>query len=445
MIYILFISLVLITINAYVICKQNILSPWVILCSVFSVSTFFAMLNVRKWNYDLKVETVLVIIVALLFFGAGEIIISIMFEKLKIFNDYKHNKNYNTNANKIINISFLKIALLSLIMMFMLIYYFYKTYQLSISAGNTNGISSMLKYARLAQLNSENIGRLGGYISFFVEAVALLFGYIFLSNIILFKFRIKFLYYLLPVILYIPFIVLSTGRTEFINYIAAFIVIGCIFYQIKNGWDPRNSIRILMIASFSLVLFYIIFIAAGYLTGKSQVYKAFDLISFYTGVSIPCFNQYLINPKPDTRIIGEHTLYSVFSLLNSIGFDDMPDSLRHLEFLRFGGIKGNVYTALRRYIQDYSIYGMLLLQLFFGMFFSFFINLIKKRNKQGFIIIIYSFIFYSLVMMSIDDLFLSSIISLGTFYELIMLAVLYYYFIIHQKLNKEILNYEVSN
>lgn len=449
MTYILLSALVVLTGVAYITGKRNILSPWVIVCAVFSVSALFALINERLWDFTLSPQTVIVILAGVISFGAGETLVTYYFEKKQnkaitstngdqvTQEEMTDSRMYESSAtrpaavaNSEISVPFYKLFAVCILMMAMLAYYFYKTYQLSIIGGNTGGIRSMLSFARLAMLSSNSMGRVYGYISIVTEAIAFIFGYIFLYNVIFFKFNIARLKFLVPVFLYFPFILLSTGRADFIYYIAGFVIIGSVFYQKKTNWNPGNTIKFILVGAASLTSFYIIFLLAGLLTGKSQQYELFQLISFYTGVSIPCLNNYLLHPPAVTSYIGDHSLYAVYSFLRSIGFDSVPElPQRHLEFVYFNEMAGNVYTAFRRLIQDYSFTGMLIIEFLIGMFYSVFFNNIRSGARKGLYIIIYGFIFYPIVMISIDDLFLASLISLNTVYSMICLGILYVIFI----------------
>lgn len=227
-------------------------------------------------------------------------------------------------------------------------------------------------------------------------------------------------------------ILLTTGRTEFIYLIVVFIIIGSVCYQKKTNWNPRNTVKILMIGITGLLSFFLIFTLAGFLTGKSQLMSAYDMISFYTGLSIPSLDFFLLNPPMDTPYIGYTTLFPVYGTLRRLGFD-LPQVSVPYEFVTFNQTRGNVYTALRRYIQDYSIFGMLLIMLLLGALFAFFFNLVKKEKVPGVLLIAYATFCFPIFEMSIEDRFFTKIVSTTTVYQIIYIILFYYFFVIRSQ------------
>lgn len=428
MIWILLISLLLMAGIAYFINNQNILSPWVILCSVFSISTIFALINEKNWDFNLSPDSVLLILSALLCFGIAETLINYMFQEKKLL---KSPVGSQYTPEKEIAISNFKIALLCVFMGVMLVNYFYDTYQLSLLGGNPGGLHLMLKYARDAQLSTGRLGRAAVLSAYFTKAVSAVFAYIFLYNTVFFGFKIKKIKYLLPLLMHFPFIVLSTGRTEFIYQITTFIVIWSICYQMKKGQNNKNTVKIIFGGIAALGIFFALFIVSGYLTGKSQLMSIYKLISFYTGSSIPAFDIYNTTPHMESALIGEHTLLPIYSVLRTLGFH-LPVFHTPYEFVQIGGFSTNIYTAIRRYMQDYSITGMYIIVFLLGAFYSTFFNIVKNSQKAGLLLIIYAVYCFPLFEFSIEERFLTSIVSMGTIYQLFFIIVLYY-ILIHPK------------
>ena len=75
MIYLLLILLICLDIFVYILFDRNILSPSVIGITMFVVSTFLAVLYKNKWDYAFHISTVLIIITALMFLSAGELLV----------------------------------------------------------------------------------------------------------------------------------------------------------------------------------------------------------------------------------------------------------------------------------------------------------------------------------------------------------------------------------
>ena len=108
------------------------------------------------------------------------------------------------------------------------------------------------------------------------------------------------------------------------------------------------------------------------------------MVSVYTGMSIPSLDYWLNKAKDLSTVFGEETLYGVTSVLRKLNLVHLKETVRHLEFVDFGDASGNVYTCLRRYINDYGYAGMLFMQGAVGAFYSLFYNNIKKRMDLEF-------------------------------------------------------------
>ena len=210
---------------------------------------------------------------------------------------------------------------------------------------------------------------------------------------------------------YLPYTVFSGGRTQFIRIITFLIVVGGIFYLQKNEWRLSSVLNVIKAGFWGIIAFLCIFVAVGSLKNSTIVESAFSTVSFYTGMSIPSLDDYFLHPRPDAELFGSHTLTDVYSFLNKFGYS-YPDSYPHYDFVNFNGTSGNVYTIIRRYHEDFGLWGLYGLMFFLGIFYGIFFLLASKRS--GFSVILYGYFAYTLVMVSIDEQFLLSYFNAGT-------------------------------
>ncbi len=88
-----------------------------------------------------------------------------------------------------------------------------QTYEISLLAGNTNGLASMLEYARkMYIIPGYTIGKASIHISLLGKAFSAVFLYFFINNLHAGKNRRDVLN-LFPVVLYLCMAALGTGRT----------------------------------------------------------------------------------------------------------------------------------------------------------------------------------------------------------------------------------------
>ena len=436
MIYVLFFALIIMACIAYVIGNRNILSPWVIACCMFLVSTVFAMLNINKWQFTLDPITVMVILGALVSLGAGETLVSWLFQRRELKPHVVHARAGAVKSplqpqRRPIVVPALAIVALLAVMCVLLLYYYRETYAFSLAGGNPGGTKLMLKYAREAQLSrAVTPGRLYGHVGILSKAICYVFLYIFIYNLISFGFRLRWLMYLLPSLMYLPFAILSTGRTEFIYLTVGVMTIGCFLYLQREKWSFRCTLRILLLAVEALAIFFLVFILSGLLTGKTSLDTAFNSISLYTGMSIPSLDYWIFHPQPDTPYIGNHTLFPIYSTLRTLGFD-LPRLYAPYEFVNFNGESGNVYTAIRRYMEDFTVVGMAFMFAFLGAFYSYLLNILRRRSEPGFLLIVYAVFSYPIFELSIEERFFMNVFATASVYLLAYLSILYYIFVYH--------------
>ena len=90
MIYLLFIGMLILFFVSFFLFQKNILNPSVILCSVFLVSLFFTILNIKNWEIKLHSNTVLLILETVIAFILGNGMIYLLPRKYKTFSEFKN-------------------------------------------------------------------------------------------------------------------------------------------------------------------------------------------------------------------------------------------------------------------------------------------------------------------------------------------------------------------
>jgi oligosaccharide repeat unit polymerase len=419
-IYILMIFLILQLLLALTYSRGDILSPWVVTCGMFILSTGVVLLNVWKWGTSYHLYSIIIIVSALLFFGLGEffskgIIILrgknslILKEKLKLYPIKIHN-------NSVIFISFIMFALL--------IFDFVATYKLSLQGGNPGGFDLMLKYARYSQ---GTLGLSKGIIITRLiplnQAFGYFFTYVYLYNRILFGIRMNKLI-LLPVIIYAGTAVLSTGRTSFMRILIFAVITAAILFKSKNGWSNKNTSKIVKRATIGLIAFFFIFTFAGRLTGKGLYNTPLEVISYYTGSSILLLDRYLVREAVENEYFGSHTLYGLYNILRGIGFN-IPMFKPPLEMEYIPHFYSNLYTSLRRYIQDFNVGGMLFIQFCLGAIYGGAYTRIRMENKMGLSLFIYATLFYPVIESAIEERFLIDVMTFTNLFGVLLMVIVY--------------------
>ncbi|ETA81773.1 hypothetical protein T472_0204605 [Youngiibacter fragilis 232.1] len=434
MIYILFVSLLVMLIISFFINKFDLLSPWLISISVFIISLLFVILNKDNWDISLSPYTVLIIIIAVLSIGIGETFARFVFRDTSPTLIPKAQ-----NRMKIPRLINFFVYMFSVVV---LIWYYLRMREIAGIVGYSSGQQLLIQYARLGILQyGISVGPVLAVATFLLRALSYVYTFIFLYNFYMFnKSRIKSeVYYLLPSIMYLVQYSLSGSRGAIIEYFTyVIILIGIFLIKTKKSNIETNK-RIAKYAVLGLLVFFIVFIFLGNLKGwKGADVKS--LLSIYTGGSILAFDNYLNLPKVPNEYFAEETLVGVNNLLSRIGIYEREFS-RVLEFTVIDGkITTNIYTSIRRYIQDFGVFGMIIVQIIIGFFFGALYSKIKKSKRFNYVVIFYSILFMSVIYQSIDEQFLTTFLSTTQIFT-VLFTYTFYRMLIRPKLRKEYLQY----
>jgi len=432
MIFLLAVLMAAVTVLAYFLDRKNIIAPGVVVSGMFFISTVVAMLNLRAWQYDFRFLTVAVVVGGVLAFEAGEVCTDRfwMTRGRAVALARRRTGGREEKAPPEILTPAPVLAAVCLVMALLLVYYGAEIYRLSVSFGNPEGLRGMIKYARDAIVARRDISWLGNICAIFCQCTAYVLVFILIRNSVWYGVKKRYLLQALPAVLYVPFLLLSGARTGYIYLFAYAIVVWIFTYQGKHRWNSKNTRLFLLVGVGAILTFFLIFRFSGFLKDSGVGTTAWKSLSKYTGFSIAGLNSLLIKPWPKSIYFGEHTLNNVYSVLNKLGITHVKIASPFLPFTRLpGGVSSNVYTALARYIHDYTAGGMLGIMFVMGALYTAANNYLYYSGRRGFAMILYGTFFYPLVLISIDDVFLYGIISTTTVYQLVFYALLYWLFL----------------
>ncbi|WP_354021855.1 O-antigen polymerase [Exiguobacterium sp. PvP096] len=415
----------MLTLISYFLSGKDIISPWFISNSVYLISSFAVMLNYTNWNIDISQKTVIIIFLASISLGAGELLIRMLFNPKKKKN---REKIFDNNADKIhLSNLFLTFSIVYMTMVF--IWTFIEIYKLSILGGNNEGVMMMLKYAR-SQTSEYGFNTFLSISLAFSNSIAYFYIFYIIYNKVFYsndKLN-KFLY--LPIILFCLQMILTTGRQIFIQILTMTLITFFILYKKKYGWNSKNT-KLLAYSLISVAVFMLAFFLLGFLTDKS--FLGFSrTLSLYVGGSIVGLDIFLKAPVfYSNEWIGSNTLFGIYASLNQLGFN-FPKLRAPLENFYIGYDSVNVYTPLRRYIQDFSIAGMIFIQFFIGMMYTTILMIIKNTSKISSLIIIFAMFYYPISEGAIEERLFMLVLSLNGIVKALGVFMLYY-FIIEKK------------
>lgn len=236
----------------------------------------------------------------------------------------------------------------------------------------------------------------------------------------------KNLKFLVPIIFYLPFIILSGGRMGLLNLTIYILLTGAIIYERSQSFHPKAKQKIIIVSLAAGVSFLCLFLLFGFFTGKVSLHgrSPFSIIAHYGGLSAPALSVYLNSTPLESPYIGLTTLWDIYSKLRVLGLS-LPQNITFLKFVQFHGINTNVYTAMRRYIEDYGYIGMYLIMYFLGIIYTAFYRFVEYRSHSLFPIAIYAFIALPLVFSINDEIFLAHILRTSNLYQICLMYIFF--------------------
>jgi len=424
MLFLLLMMLLIMLFTAYIITNRDILSPWVISIYMFIVTVIIAILNYKDWNENITELTILIVMIGLICFGVGEIIGKSLFGRVR---SIPLTNRSPLTENVRINIKNRSLIFTVFIICIVIYFNINHTLDLANRVGYARGMQNLLYYVRIAQFDANIDSSRNGILNLgltYSTIISYFFIFVFLYNLIITNKSQKKYLLLSPALLNIINIILSTGRTQFINLITFILILLFLMLKQKYNWSVKLNNRIMLYGLLGIFGFLLVFRMSGYLTGKSNLYSIWDNISIYVGSPIIALSKYLDNP-PERFLFGSETLYSVYHILRKTGLD-IPQYNLNLEFISWNNVKNvNIYTALRRYVHDFGILGMSLIMIIIGFFYGNFYSYIKKKRTIDLYTIIYAMIFFPITQIALEERFFTNVISIQGIYNVIFMIVVW--------------------
>ena len=100
-----------------------------------------------------------------------------------------------------------------------------------------------------------------------------------------------------------------------------------------------------------------------------------------------------------------------------------------MPFVYIGDTITNIFTAFGRYIHDYGILGMSLIVFLIGFWYEKLFNKLISSQINGRNLVLYAFISYPLVEMSIEERVMSNLLTARTIYIVIYLYIIFRYIV----------------
>ena len=399
---------------SYNISGRDLLSPPCIICEGFIISVAFALTNWDEWGLSsYSVESVAILSVGIVSYLIGCYVCYIGNKRLiRIGNN---NKKLRAKVVKPIDLSAIKIIICFILGIFT-VYLQYTEIRKTVSG--TSVAEVFLKYNSLLTNNLLSVEETGSFIvrqSIKLSyVVGLILVAVLINNILVEGFKRKEVVLLLSIIPFLVLNVVGSTRIGLLKYVAFVLSMFNICYHRRKGWKHSLRLKYVIYTMIFLIVTLIIFSRLRLILGRGSRFSPLYYISVYAGGSIKAFDIYITTGKSANTVVGQETFSAFLSFLHRFGL--VSDPYKRLDFLNFNGnYIGNVYTAFRRYFNDFGIYGVIVLSFIAGLLFT----QIFLRCRHGstdslldFKAVFFSFFAWGIYMISIDECMFSTVFSM---------------------------------
>lgn len=419
MLYIFILFLVILLSIIYKIFNKEILSPSFLVCLIFIFSTAVLIIYQEEWGLELSIKAVFIFLIGILAIISGEMTA----RKIKIGRKKTLFRNEEVLCPIKVNKFLLYFCMAFVIITSVLFYR--ETMELATNSGiTTHYILLTVNLTKL--IEGSEVSYLVKQMTTISKSISCIIVYIYVYNLIFFKYIEKNVAFYIIVIAYLLMTLLTGGRTNLIHHILYILFVALILRAKKNRWKSNSNykfvIRLLLVVVAIVLLFYY----AGNLTGKSNHIKILDYFAEYFSSGVYAFNYFIEHSlySSDSNFYGIHTFSGIYSILRTLGFN-IPESVVSLEYVTCGNYMTNIYTPFRRYYQDFGIIGIRIIFYITAFMYTKILMSNKKINSSGLCCIFTAVFYYPLFFITVEERIFMEVLSASTVYQIIYILILY--------------------
>lgn len=399
--------------------KNDYMAPGLILSIVYAVAIIFSIYNWKAWQLDsYSFLAAQIIGVSVFEFAVVGIIIDRYWRRRNVTIDDKETMIEIKTP--------LWFCLLNLSLCIIALFLTIRS-----NPSNLGNLLNSFGYSGVSQVGTEGVsnGLFLSVLNKYVDIQIYFFTAVLANNIIVRKFKLTDLICIISILSVIIKSMLNGTRMSMLHVLACFIFALYYFKHKQNikqkSFDRKYVMYILISMTALLYIFYQIRDYRGTKNNMDILYY----ISLYTSSPIKSLDLFA-NAPVESSIFGKETFRTINYNLSLFGNSDLQYE-RHLEFRWVGNIPlGNVYGASRRYYADFGMIGLILLVLIFAVLINwlYFKHKYTGGRRINFAIIVLSYLYFTVPMFAIDDVFYTEL-SIGYVFNLLILYALYVLFI----------------
>lgn len=429
LLFIVFISSIL----SYSFFNKDLFSPTVMICISFMISIVLLFFNVERWSINLGIETIgCILVVIITSFVVEGYVKKLALRKINLVN--KSEKKF-LKINGYMYIVLLGFSILEIAL------FWNEVVRISELARNMGYNGDILFNYRQITAHSTNLSAAEMMSPIIVQGSKIVMAfsyisiYIFINNVFVNRGRIKDnIRYIIPFILYFVLTIMNASRITLISFFVSCIVMFYILLNKRDRWKVNYSVKFIKIGIISFIIVIVGFVSLSYTVGRHTNNTFFETVSVYLGAPILLFDLYLKSPKISNMYFGQETFVNLYKSLHKLNIIDSYPSFQ-TEFRYINGYNlGNVYTGMRRPIQDFGYIGLILvIAIFVGIYSYIYYKKIrgsKARPGKEIDVFIYSYFYYSLTLFAIDFI-PYSFFTFGNIITIIIMVIFYKYLVVY--------------
>lgn len=218
---------------------------------------------------------------------------------------------------------------------------------------------------------------------------------------------------------------LMGGRLQIFRFLIMGIFMYYILLRHKNNWSVFEIKKIVRIGIIVFILSVPLFYMLKFFLGRASNESLLPYILRYLGGSTGGFALFVNNGLQHSLKFGQETFMGIYDALGRIyGFNGLV-SLPWVT-APSGDIVGNIYGADRRFLADFGVIGIFVLNFIMGAFYGGFYGIIRKKLRHGVLpvisLTIYAYLLYATFFQFIEGYFYFSIISINTLVQIVLIV-----------------------
>lgn len=410
----LLVGLVGIVFGSYKISKGAFASPEIGFALCFIPQVAYAFLFVKYWDISLVPQTVLTVLGGCLLFAIVSLVVGFLIDKF--FTKKSIGISYEASQKNDIKIECSKLHLIAFAVFHVATLVWTVFFLLQVYGSNDLGAA--IAYFNDVNKFTDQTIELPFVLGKF-RILCLASGYVWsylLAHSVVYKYKAEKILLAGNMGLCLISSVITGSRTDVFLLVVAFVVCLGVFYGKKNNWRVKITVKAAVISVGAMLAFVLSFQAIGNLLGRGSEIGIIEYIGIYLSAELKNLDIFIREGNFGAPVNRWQTLIEV---VNVIGDRlNMPELIHKLD-IPFRSVNGhdlgNVATIFYAFLYDFGYLGIIVFIPVMATICQFVYKLAirykEKENKISISLIIYSYVYFTIVFSFFSNKFYEHIFS----------------------------------